>query len=314
MEIQESAYAAWIAASLVVSFGLFGFLGLKGEPKQRSLAGWAFLLGTVLGLLGAKAAYYLCQIDFMIAEGWLDSLLTLNPEGLSFFGGAAGVCFGVALAARRCGLRPVELLNRFVPYGLVLGALARFGEAFLGMLGIGLYLEDEALCFFPLAMGFSYGPDWTEWYLAVFTLEGIALLTVAAFSRWKLKEHRFLRSVFWMCLPQILLENLRLGSFMWFFCIRVEQLACMLAMFAILILYGVRSKGQPRRFLPAGIAVLCAGLFIVCEFAMEGKIVFLRFLDLAACYALMAAGQAVLGVTEIRAFRKWMNAAKERSA
>ena len=33
-----------------------------------------------------------------------------------------------------------------------------------------------------------------------------------------------------------------------------------------------------------------------------------------AAYALMAAGQAVLGVTEVRAFRKWMDAAKERSA
>ena len=97
---------------------------------------------------------------------------------------------------------------------------------------------------------------------------------------------------------------------MWFFCIRVEQLACMVTMFVILVRYGMRMKNLPRRFLPAGIALLCAGLFIVCEFAMEGKIGFLRFLDIYACYGLMALGLAALAVTEIRAFRRTRNRAR----
>jgi len=303
MEIQETGYALWMAAAAVLSFGLFGLAGLKGEPYRWKMTGLCLLWGTVLGLLGAKAAYYLCQLDFMIAEGWLENLLSLNPEGLSFFGGAAGVCFGVALAAKICGQAQVRMLNRFVPWGFLLGALARFGEAFLGRVGIGLYLEDSAFCFFPLAQGFTYG-DWTEWYLAVFTLEGLTFLVLAAVFSRMAQEHRFLRGLFWMCLPQILLENLRMGSFMWFFCIRVEQLACMIVLFTILVMYGVRSRGAKYRFLPAGIALGCAGLFVVCEFAMEGKIAFLRFMDLFACYCAMFAGQVILGITEIRAFRK----------
>ena len=302
MEIQGTVYVMWMAAGLLVSFGLFGGLGLRDRRDRWLLAGLGLCLGAFFGLLCAKAVYYICQIDFMIAQGWKETLLQLDPESLSFYGGAAGVCLGVALTARIRGIRPVELLDIFAPFGLILGALARFGESFLGMLGVGPYLENEALCFFPLGKGFSYGDDWTEWYLAVFMLEGLSLLAVAAVSRWKLKEHRFLRSVFYLCLPQILLENLRLSSFMWFFCIRVEQLACMVAMFVILILYGIRSKGRLRRFRPAAAALLCAGLFIVCEFAMEGKIEFLRFLSTEACYGLMFLGQVVLGITEVRAF------------
>jgi len=95
-----------------------------------------------------------------------------------------------------------------------------------------------------------------------------------------------------------------MGSFMWFFCIRVEQLACMVTMFVLLILYGLRAETGWRRFRPAGLALLCAGLFILCEFALEGKIPFLRFLNQEACYGLMALGQAVLGAVEIRAFRR----------
>ena len=305
MEIQENLWWIWTAAGALISFGLWFALALKKEPRRAALGAWGLALGSAGALLGAKAFYYLCQIDFMIARGWAESLLQLNPEQLSFFGGAAGLCLGAALAARICDKRPVEVLNGFAPFGLLLGAFVRFGEYFLGMLGIGPYIYLPELCFFPLARGFSYGPDYTEWYLAVFMLEGFTLLAVAAVSGWRLKDHRFLRSVFYLCLPQILLENLRMGSFMWFFCIRVEQLACMIVLFVILVLYGVRTEGSFfRRFRPAGIALLCAGLFIVCEFAMEGKIGFLQFLTQEACYGLMALGQAVLAVTEIRAWKR----------
>ena len=309
MEVQGSLFFGWVSAAAMLVFGLFGVANSRQERLKLTLS--SFCLGLLGGILSAKLVYYLCQIDFMIAEGWKEKLFCLDPEELSFFGGAAGLCLGVALAAKICNLAPISVLNRFAPFALLLGALVRFGEYFLGMVGVGPYLENEALCFFPLARGFSYSDDWTEWYLAVFVLEGISLLAVAAVSYWKLKDNRFLRSVFYFCLPQILLENLRLGSFMWFFCIRVEQLACMVTMFIILIIYGVRSHGKPNRFLPAGIAILCAGLFIVCEFAMEGKILFLRFLDIYACYALMLAGQVILAVTEVLAFRKMLTVQTE---
>jgi len=302
MEVQETLFWEWTAAAAVLVFGFWGAVWAKQGKLKPAL--WSFCLGVTGGILGAKLFYYLCQLDFMIAEGWQETLFCLDPEQMSFCGGFAGACLGVALAARICGLSPIFLLNKWIPYGLLVGAATRFGEYFLGMVGVGPYLETKSLCFFPLAMGFSYGDDWTEWYLAVFMLEGISLLAAAAVSFRKLKEHRFLRSVFYFCLPQILLENLRLGSFMWFFCIKVEQLACMLAMFIILIIYGIRSRGKPRRFLPAGIAVACAGIFIVSEFAMQGKIQFLRFLDINACYVLMLAGQVILAVTEIFAFWK----------
>ena len=305
MESNLSGYLIWMGASVAAVFGLYALLRKKEEDLPPAwLAG---LLAAALGFLCAKAVYYLAQIDFMIAEGWRETLLRMDPEYFSFFGGVAGVCLGVALAAKCRGLRPMAALNFFAPLGLLLAALARFGEYFLGLLGCGPYLEEGSpFAFFPLSMGFSYGDDWTEWYLAVFLLEGLTLAILSGVFFGRERKNRFIRALFWLCLPQILFENLRAASFMWFFCIRVEQLACMVTMFVILVIYGARTKGGKERWIPALIALGCAGLFIVCEFAMEGKILFLQFLDLFACYGLMALGLVILGWTEIWAFKKYM--------
>ena len=54
-------------------------------------------------------------------------------------------------------------------------ALCRFSEYFSGE-GIGMYVENEALRFFPLAVS----NEWGEWYWAIFVLEGLAALAIMA--------------------------------------------------------------------------------------------------------------------------------------
>ena len=308
MEINASAYLFWMAGSCLISFGLF-LLFAKGIPRKPAFTFTALLLSVFFGAVCSKLLYYLFRLDFIIAEsGWLSYLTDTAPESFSFFGGAAGVCAGMALTAKLFSQKPADVLNSFAPFGLLLAALARFGEYFLGMLGTGAYVENEALCFFPLSVGFRFSEDWTEWYQAVFVAEGAVLLLVALLSALRFRKHRFLRSAFWMCLPQILLENLLSGSMMIYTFIRAEQLACMIAMFVILILYGVRARGQRFRWVPAVMALLSAGIFILSEFAMDGKIAFLQFMDLTACYGLMAFGQLLLAVAEITGFRRLLRA------
>ena len=135
-------YVLWFLASLVISLGLFAFMNRekKGVLVQCLLMG---TLGTLLGLVCAKLVYYLAMIDFMVMQGWLKSLVDVTMGTFSYYGGVAGFCLGVVLSARLAHHKPMELLNAFAPAGLLLAALARFGEVMLeGEVLAGGFLEN----------------------------------------------------------------------------------------------------------------------------------------------------------------------------
>ena len=266
----------------------------KNLPAQCLLIG---ALGTVLGAVGAKLLYYLAMIDFMVMQGWLRSLADLTAGTFSYYGGVAGFCLGVALAARLTRQRPLALLDAFTPAGILLAALARFGEVFLDGVGTRdmLYWEHPEHCFFPLAVR----NEWDEWLYAVFMLEGLLTLGVLALCLIRFKKRRFLRSLFYLCLIQILCESLRSDSFTWLF-VKVEQLLCMLAVAGVLLVYCVKTPGVPHRWLPFILCFPVAAVFVVLEFALNGKIP----MNHTLCYAIMIAGLAALAFIEAWAFRR----------
>ena len=289
-------YVFWFLGSAALSLGLFAFMnrGKKGVFAQCLLIG---ALGTVLGAVFAKLVYYLSLIDFMLMQGWLDSLVDVNMGTFSYYGGVAGFCLGVVLSARLTRQKPMELLDSFTPAGLLLAALARFGEFFLDGVGIRdmLFWEHPELCFFPLAVSNEYD----EWLYAVFMLEGLLTLGVLALCLTRFKKRRFLRSLFYLCLIQILCESLRTDSFTWLF-VRVEQLFCMLGVAGVLLVYCLKSPGVRRRWLPMAYCLLAAGVFVVLEFALNGKIP----IPQTVCYGVMIAGLAALGLNESWAFHR----------
>ena len=289
-------YALWFLGSLVISLGLFAFMnrGKRGLSLQCLLIG-AF--GALLGGISAKMVYYLAMIDFMVMNGWLKSLMDTNMGTFSYYGGVAGFCLGIILTARLTRQKPMELLDAFSPAGLLLAALARFGEVTLDCVGVRdmLYWEHPEHCFFPLAVSNEYG----EWLYAVFMLEGLLTLGVFAVCIARFRKHRFLRSLFYLCLIQILCESLRSDSFTWLF-VRVEQLLCMLCVAGVMLVYCIKTPGVPRRWMPFVYCFPVAGLFVVLEFALNGKIP----LSQGLCYGLMVAGMAGLSINEILAFRR----------
>ena len=292
------SYVLWFLGSLVIALGLFAFMnrGRRGLLTQCLLIG---ALGTLLGAILAKLVYYLAMIDFMIMNGWLKSLVDLTMGTFSYYGGVAGFCLGVALSARLTRQRPMELLDRFAPAGLLLAALARFGEVTLEGVGIRdmLYWEHPEHCFFPLAVSNEYG----EWLYAVFMLEGLLTLGVFALCLARFRQHRFLRSLFYLCLIQILCESLRSDSFTWLF-VKVEQLLCMLAVAGVLLVYCLKTPGVRHRWLPFLYCFPAAGVFVVLEFVFNGKIPFHHGLG----YGIMVACLIALSVNEVWAFRRMM--------
>lgn len=305
--MNNPAYLLWIGGSILLSFGFFLLLG-RGCNNRGRLAAVALVPTVLLGMVCSKLLYMLLQLDYVLADGWDTLLLSASPEHFSFIGGILGVCLAILLAAKLVRVPPMKALNAFAPAGLLLAALARFGEGFLAqefMTGTGPYIEEGSpLCFFPIAVNCSVDPEWQEWYLSVFLIEGVLLLVAAVVSLLCFRKGRFIRSLFLLCLPQVICENLLNNIFWWIFCIRVEQLLYMVVMTVILIIYAVRARGWKYRLLPVMVAAACAGLFIVAEFAMEQKIECLSFLSVRDCYMLMGLGTAALLFTEIFASRK----------
>ncbi len=289
-------YALWFLVSLVISLSLFAFMNRekKGVLPQCLLMG-AF--GTIFGVVLAKLVYCLAMINFTIMNGWLKSLVDVTMGTFSYYGGVAGFCLGVVLSARLTRHKPMELLDAFAPAGVLLAALARFGEIMLDGVGVRdmLYWEHPEHCFFPLAVSNEYG----EWLYAVFMLEGLLSLGVFALCITRFKKQRFLRSLFYLCLMQILCESLRSDSFTWLF-VKVEQLICMLAVAGVLVVYCVKSPGVRRRWMPIVYCFPVAAVFVVLEFALNGKIPLPRPL----CYAVMVIGLVVLSLNEIWTCRR----------
>lgn len=290
-------YVLWFLGSLVVSLCLFAFMNRekKGVLPQCLLMG---VFGTIFGVVLAKLVYYFAMINFMVMYGWLQSLVDVTMGTFSYYGGLAGFCLGVVLSARLTHEKPMALLNAFAPAGVLLAALARFGEFFLAGVGTRdmLYWEHPEHCFFPLAVSNEYG----EWLYAVFMLEGLLTLCVFVLCITCFKKQRFLRALFYLCLLQILCESLRTDSFTWLF-VKVEQLICMLGLAGVLLVYCIKTPGRGiRRWLPILYCFPVAAVFVVLEFALNGKIPMGKPL----CYAIMIAGLVLLSLNEIWAFRR----------
>jgi hypothetical protein len=296
----NQSYFIFMLGSAMITAGVH-YLLAGGMKKRGLLAALTFLFGVVLGTICARLFYVMIEIKYVLMDGLMETILSDSMECVSFYGGVAGVILGVVLAAKCTGNKPMEALNVYAPAGALMAAMARFGEYFLGTINVGRMIEDEAFQFFPLALGVDYGYGYTEWYLAVFMLCGIAGVIVFLVSLNKFKEKRFLRTLFYLCLPQIILESLRnYNCLTWTQFVRVEQLACMLYIETIFLLYAFwAGKGTKNRFLPAIVGLVCAGVFIGVEFALDKTSI-----PHVITYSVMIVGLIVLGYMEHFGFKK----------
>ena len=95
---------------------------------------------------------------------------------------------------------------------------------------------------------------------------------------------------------QVVLESLRRDEFLRWGFVRVEELFSAVLILLVLIIYCVRS-GKGRTVGKAICFALFAAMVVLClllEFATEGRIPFLLFLEVWQCYAAMACACAVM--------------------
>ena len=308
MKTDAAAYLLFMGISAVLCFLLFGFTARKqmklAGSRAAALSAVSFGLGILLCVIGAKLLYFVFRFNYLLKTDFGGWLFSLKADEVSYYGGAAGVCLAVFLAAKILGEKPGKALNAFAVSGALLAALARFAEYWLGALGTGDFIEEGLP--FPLAVSEVWNPDFPEYYLAIFMLEGILSLRVALFALRNRRDRLcFVRTVFYLCLLQIICESMRAQSIRWLF-VRYEQLLCYLIAEGILIGYAVAAKKQGKKNWSAAVfgLVVCA-LTVLEEFMLDGKITIGEYsLPPVLIYGLMAWGLLELAVLEHSARKK----------
>ena len=296
MNINYAGYFLFIGCGILLGVLWFFLADRRRMRNQNSLllSILVLVLGITLGVVCARLVWFLCRINTA------PKLFGLRYNELSYYGGMAGVILAVVLSARIAGRGIRETLNTFAPMGAFLAAVMRFGEGFLGFLGMGQWMEEGI--FFPVTAEIVWDEYYSEFYLAVFMFEGFFSLIAMVLSLVHGKEKdRFLRTLFYLCLPQILLESMRSESISWLF-VRSEQLFCYLLCEGVLVWYAFRAgRKQLRSWIPAVVGLVVCGIVIVGEFALDGKI---TFGESAApqwiIYSIIAATLAVMAVMEHR--------------
>ena len=239
-----SLYALSIWIGCLAGAALF----LYESRNLRKAAVWGTLvLGTVLGLLCARAYYMLARFDLFNEIGW-DHFFRAEDEelkywgaanGAAFWGAVGGVCLAALIAARVSGEKVSALLDALAPSAALAIGLSRFGEYGIGE-GIGPDVEAESLFFFPLAVA----NKWEEWKFAVFMLEGVVALVIFALlmTRGRRLKDGYRARMFLILYSscQIVLEALRRDNFLRWLFVRVSQLASAAVLAGILVVGLIR--------------------------------------------------------------------------
>ena len=299
MDINLTGYLLFIGCGVLLCILWFAFAlrGKAGNARAAVVSLLTLALGVLLGLALARLVWVLCMISYH------PSWTAVRYDELSYYGGMAGVILAVSLAAKCGGLRVREVLNTFAPMGALLAAVFRFGEFFLGDFGVGAWMEEGL--FFPLTLEITDG-YYSDYYQAVFMLEGFfSLVAMALCLVHTADRYRWVRTVFYLCLPQILCESLRLNAISWRF-VRSEQLFCFLICEGVLVGYALAGDWRKRSsWTPALMGLLVCALVIVAEFAKDGKITFGgQMISQWIIYGTVAAGLALLAVMEHLGYRR----------
>ena len=258
----------------VIAFTLAAYGWLAARLNSRGMKPWAALPGLLLSALLGAAFGKLFYVALLFQRVWprfgFAAFWRLKASEFSFFGGGVGVVLAMALTAKITGQKTKPFLSAFAPCGALLAAGFRAAEYFQGMLGAGAYLEPSAFTRFPLAVA----NQWGEWHSAVFTLETLAALTVAAVFALRKKEGwipglHMERTVYYLCVPQIFFESLRNQSLRWGF-VRVEQVLCGVCVVGLLMYACLQTEGKGvRRFRPVLLSLLCIAVIVGAEFGLD---------------------------------------------
>lgn len=297
-----TAFGLCVTAGALLAVCLVAFLGRKepGINAALSLSASA-LLG---GLAGARLLYCLTTLEMILAD--MEEGAAFIPQmwqgGYTLYGAVLGAGAGAWLYARATKRQAAPLLDLTAIGGAVVLAFERGGEYFTAQ-GLGDFIWEEAWQRFPFAVQSVY----EDWQIPVFMYEALVALVILAVllcMRGRKPAGRG-AEVFVLLLgvTQIILESLRTDEYIRFGFVRLNMLAAAITMapvFAARVARMVRQQGwRPWQIIRIALFVLCAGLVIAIEFALDKS-----DLDNTLLYFVMAGTLAAMGAAGLADGRK----------
>lgn len=242
-------------------------------PKKKVLP---VLPWTVLGaiLLGHAFWVFFASPAYTDEIGTFGLMVQFWRGGYTLYGALLGGALGALLGAKLQKLRPLEVLDALTPGACAAICLGRLGEYFSGQ-GYGDVLENESLCFFPVAYVTYSDGDYQEWAYAVWFWEALAALILLAILLFWLRNRpegrRTAVFVAFLGLTQILLEQLRTDDFVRLNpFVRFTQIAAALTLLALLIFLVLRYRPSALQIV-LSFAAMAAGVVAVmmAEFVFD---------------------------------------------
>ena len=288
------------ATALALTFSALSFR--RGGLKAGALS-WFALLGIPLGVLGARLAYCLAALDWVLQEGF-GFFFQLNRGGYMLYGALAGCALALWLTSRITGEGFARMADRLAAPAMVLILLGRLAEGLVGQ-GYGWcvedwFMEDSGMSLFVLEdpsffyrLPFAVPDMYDNYNWAVFIFEALAAGVIALILlRMKPRRTgaRAMLALLLYAATQILCESLRQDAVLRWGFVRINQVIGAVLIAGMLALCVLRApQRSPRQIggLFAGM-LACMGVVIAMEFALEKKISAIEFVPMDVCYVLMA--------------------------
>ena len=242
------------------------------KREGKPLYGLRFALYAIpLCLLFSRAAYILIRLNFITVDFAGDFVYRMDFGGYALIGGIAGFWLAAWIFARVSKTPFVKIVDLATPAALLVLAGVRISEMFTTS-GIGGYVDNEALQWFPLAVQNTYG----EYIAPIFFWEALAaLLLCIGLILWTRRAERPTGDAALVAMllfggAQILLESLRADDLIRFGFVRVNQLFSVgLVLFAITV-WAKRAKLKRIGWTSLLVgALVSVGLLALVEFGLD---------------------------------------------
>ena len=302
-------YGLAAAISAAVAFALMQLIGKKQGLKQGTVS-WFAMLSIPLALLAAHIGYSLVMLDWLLDQG-LDFFWQFNRGGYMLYGAVLGGILAGALTAKITRQPLSSILDAAAAPASLMIAVCRMAEPLVN-LGYGYDIEEwfdpfEEKCMFawedpsvlfrfPLGEQNYYG----IWCFAVYLPEAItalAIFLILISGKKRRTGGKTLLMILLYASLQPFWESMRQDAVLKWGFVRANQLFSGIAVVIVMLLcWRMLPKVQRKPALLCrsfGFILLCCGIVLVMEFALEKKIGFLTWMRMDVCYFVM--GLACLG-------------------
>ena len=265
----------------VTPFGLLVFVGavcgvLLSLLRKKDIG--PVLPFVILGalLFGHMWWVFFCPPGYSAETGAALLMLRIWEGGYTLYGALFGGLLGSVLGTKLSGLNLLDTLDAMAPGACAVLIFCRIGE-FFSVQGYGEIVSDETFRFLPYAFLTYEEADWgyQEWRQAVWAWEAFAalvllilLLVYAGNARRGKQTALFVTG---LGLSQILLEQMRRDDFVRLNpFVRFTQIAALLSLIAVLILFLIRRRPEWKQVAASFIELVFASLSITfAEFVFQ---------------------------------------------